>query len=185
MGKRLAHVFPPLKMQPNQYHSIHFTYKLHDHTLAKVEHSKYVCITLQSNLLWNKHINTITNKANQYLGLLWMNLKIKSSDVKSDAYKALVRPKLEYASVVWDPHTRTQINQIENVQRRAARYVTKRYHNTSAVTYMLQHLNCPSLEIRRTRIRLIMFYKNNSPCCCNLPTRHFIITNYHNYQIQY
>ena len=138
---------------------IHFTYKLHDHPLAKVEHSKYLAITLQSNLKWNKHINSITNKANQSLGFLKRNLKIKSSDVKSHAYKALVRPKLEYASAVWDPHTRTQINQIEKVQRRAARYVTNRYHNTSSVTDMLQHLNWPSLEIRRTRVRLIMFYK--------------------------
>ena len=36
--------------------------------------------------------------------------------------------------LIWDPHTRTQINQIEKVQRRAARYVTNRYHNTSSVT---------------------------------------------------
>ena len=32
-------------------------------------------------------------------------------------------------------------------------------HNTSSVTDMLQNLNWPSLEIRRTRVRLIMFYK--------------------------
>ena len=134
---------------------IHFTYKLYDHPLAKVEHSKYLGITLQSNLKWNKHINSITNKANQYLGFLKRNLKIKSSAVKSHAYKAFVRPKLEYASAVWDP----QINQIEKVQRRAARYVTNRYHNTSSVTDMLHNLNWSSLEIRRTRVRLIMFYK--------------------------
>ena len=106
-----------------------------------------------------KHINSITNKANQSLDFLKRNLKIKSSAVKSHAYKAFVRPKLEYASAVWDPHTRTQINQIEKVQRRAARYVTNRYHNTSFVTDMLHNLNWPSLEIRRTRVRLIMFYK--------------------------
>ena len=41
----------------------------------------------------------------------------------------------------------------------SARYVTNRYHNTSSVTDMLQNFNWPSLEIRRTRVRLIMFYK--------------------------
>ena len=61
--------------------------------------------------------------------------------------------------LIWDPHTRTQINQIEKVQRRAARYVTNRYHNTSSETDMLHNLNWPSLEITRTRVRLIMFYK--------------------------
>ena len=121
--------------------------------------AQYLGNTLQSNLKWNKHINSITNKANQYLGFLKRNLKIKSSAVKYHAYKAFVRPKLEYASAVWDPHTRTQINQIEKVQRRAARYVTNRYYNTSSVTDMLQNLNWPSLEIRRKRVRLIMFYK--------------------------
>ena len=63
------------------------------------------------------------------------------------------------SNTVWDPHTRTQINQIEKVQRRAARYVTNQYRNTSSVTDMLQHFNWPSLEIRRTRVRLIMFCK--------------------------
>ena len=57
--------------------------------------------------------------------------------------------------LIWDPHTRTQINQIEKVQRRAARYVTNRYHNTSSVTDMLQNLNWPSLEITRTRVRAL------------------------------
>ena len=106
-----------------QRKAIHFTYKLHDYPLAKVEQSKYLGITLQSNRKWNKHLNSITNKANQSLGFLKRNLKIKSSYVKYHAYKALVIPKLEYASAVWDPHTRTQINQIEKVQRRATRYV--------------------------------------------------------------
>ena len=36
---------------------------------------------------------------------------------------------------------------------------TNRYHNTSSVTDVLQNLNWPSLEIRRTRVRLIMFCK--------------------------
>ena len=136
-----------------------FTYKLHSHTLQKVQSAKYLGITIQSNLKWDKHINNITNKANQTLGFLKRNLKITSVKVKDHAYKALVRPKLEYSSSVWDPHSRSHISQIEKVQRRAARFVSNRYHNTSSVSDMLQNLNWPSLEIRRTQSRLVMFYK--------------------------
>lgn len=139
--------------------SFKFNYKLHDHSLEKVENAKYLGVTLQSNLKWDKHINTITGKANQSLGFLRRNLKVSSTKVKDHAYKALVRPKLEYSSSVWDPHTKTQKDQIEKVQRRAARYASNRYHNTSSVTNMMQTLNWPPLEIRRTRSRLIMFYK--------------------------
>jgi hypothetical protein len=41
------------------------------------------------------------------------------------------------------------LDKIESVQRRAARYVAKRYHNTSSVTSMLNHLNWNTLENRR------------------------------------
>ena len=45
------------------------------------------------------------------------------------------------------------------VQRRAARYVLHRYHNTSSVTDMLHTLQWTTLEERRKQQRLAMFYK--------------------------
>ena len=38
-------------------------------------------------------------------------------------FKSLVRPILEYSSSVWDPHTQRNVNKLEMVQRRAARFV--------------------------------------------------------------
>ncbi len=59
---------------------IETTYKLHGHSLEKVDSTKYLGVTLQSNLKWDKHINNMTAKANQSLGFLRRNLK--KSDLK-------------------------------------------------------------------------------------------------------
>ncbi len=66
---------------------------------------------------------------------------------------------MEYASVVWDPHQRKDIDKLERVQRRMARYVTGRWHNTSSVTSMLQDLQWRSLKERRRLARLTLMYK--------------------------
>ena len=58
-----------------------------------------------------------------------------------------------------EPAHKGAINKIEMVQRRAARYVTNRYRNTSSVTSMLGDLEWDTLEIRRKKIRLTMMYK--------------------------
>ena len=60
---------------------------------------------------------------------------------------------------VWDPHTQIAKQKLEAVQRRAARYVTRRYHNTSSVTNMLRHLEWQTLEQRRIATNLTMLYK--------------------------
>jgi hypothetical protein len=98
-------------------------------------------------------------KASKNLAFLKRNLQSNSSSIKERAYKALVRPLLEYAAPLWDPHTKQSIKQLEMVQRRAARYVLGKYGNRSSVDQMLQTLKWPSLEDRRKIMRLCMFYK--------------------------
>lgn len=93
-----------------------FTYKLHGHSLSKVESTKYLGVTLQSNLKWDKHIDNMTAKANQSLGFIRGHLKISSEKFKFNAYKALVRPKLECCLTIWDPYQKQQINQIDKEQ---------------------------------------------------------------------
>jgi hypothetical protein len=119
-------------------------------------HPSYMVGHPCSNLI----INCITTKANKTLGFLCRNINISSTTVKEQAYKSLVRPSFEYACSVWDPYTTEEnTTRLEQVQRRAARYVTNRYHNTSNVSNMIEHLNWRSLADRRSDARLAMLYK--------------------------
>ncbi|KAK3095451.1 hypothetical protein FSP39_014814 [Pinctada imbricata] len=80
-------------------------YILHNHILESVDHAKYLGITLQSDLKWNTHYDNIISNANKTLGFLKRNLQTSNTEIKSRAYQALIRPKLEYSCTVWDPHT--------------------------------------------------------------------------------
>ena len=60
---------------------------------------------------------------------------------------------------MWDQYTHTNINKLEMVQRRAARYVLHIHRNKSNVTSMLHSLNWRSIENRRKDMRLCMMYK--------------------------
>ena len=77
----------------------------------------------------------------------------------------LVRPRVEYAASIWDPHTKDQINSIEKIQRRAARVVTNDHRKTSSVTKMLKVLNWPTLEDRRKAARLTNTLQNQKRRC--------------------
>ncbi|XP_053383724.1 uncharacterized protein LOC128549954 [Mercenaria mercenaria] len=111
------------------------------------------------NLSWNTHIDKITKKGNSTLGFLHLNLRISNEEAKTTAYISLVRPNLEYCSTAWNPYTKDQTKKLEMVQRRAARYVTNRHHNTSSVATMLDHLQWDTLESRRTKAQLTMLYR--------------------------
>ena len=134
-------------------------YILHGHALEHVTSAKYLGVTIQSNLSWDIHINSIVKKANQMLGLLRRNLKVSSVKTKETAYKTFIRPLVEYACTVWDPATQKDVAKIEMIQRRAARYVLHRHRNTSSVGEMLDTLKWPSLQQRRQDTRLNMLYK--------------------------
>ena len=138
---------------------INASYNLHDQPLQSTDSVKYLGLTLTSDLKFNSHINNVTAKANSVLGLLRRNLKISSQAVKTQAYQSLVRPHLEYASTVWSPHTSYNIKKVEMVQRRAARYVCNRWHNTSSVSEMVSHLGWESLAVRRSNMRLHTMYR--------------------------
>ena len=93
------------------------------------------------------------------LGFLRRNLKSTSVETKTNAYISMVRPNLEYCASVWNPSQKELIQKIEMIQRRAARYVSNRFRNTSSVSSMLDALQWEPLESMRTKIQLTLLFK--------------------------
>ena len=136
-------------------------YVLMGKVLDSVTHHPYLGVELSRNLDWGQHVNNKVMKANRSLGCLRWNLSGCPYGVKEAAYKALVRPHVEYAGSVWDPHLKKEhVKQIEGVQRRAACFVKNSYtRKPGTVTNLLNELNWIPLKVRRTISRLTLFHK--------------------------
>ena len=89
---------------------------------------------MQTFINFIKHIDIVCKTANSILAFIWWNLKSCQRQIKADVYLMYVRPILEYAVVVWAPHTKCDI---EAVQQRATRFVMSDYNHISSATVML------------------------------------------------
>ena len=89
------------------------------------------------------------------------------------AYKAIVRPTVECYSAVWDPYYLRQSTTIDKVQRRAASWVTGKFHNMSLVSDILCDLGLRDLNQQMVDSRLSMAYKIVQGLV-TIPISHFI-----------
>ena len=136
---------------------IRHEYHIHGHILEQVDSTKY--LGPSKDLSWNIHTDIVTKKTNNTLAFLRRNIGSCPQKAKERAFNPFVRPTVEYATSVWDPHTQRNTNTLEMVQRRGARFVQNDYRRTSSVTNMLHDLNWETLQSRRSKVKVIHLYK--------------------------
>ena len=134
-------------------------YTMEHKPVSDVNHCPYLGVEMQSNMKFDRHIVNMCNKATRTFNMLRRNLHHCSPQIKEISYKALIRPILEYSAAVWDPHRLKEKQQIERIQRRAARWVKCDYSRDTSVSGLLEQLQWPTLEKRRKISRLTIFYK--------------------------
>jgi hypothetical protein len=158
-----------------------YFYKLNGEVLEHVEQNPYLGIQISSNLKWGVHITQMCKKAGSTLGFLRRNLRSCPPQCRRLAYISLLRSKLEYGAVVWDPYLKQDIDRVERIQRQAARFITGDYttREEGCVTRMLRDLNLPPLQERRKQMRLVTFYKIVNGEIPALPPNDFLTPNEH------
>ncbi len=87
---------------PNKYNMKDANNKLTQ--INQVDKEKDLGVTFQNNLKFNQHISEKISKANRNLGLIFKTFTYMDKEMFLTLYKALVRPHIEYATVIWSPH---------------------------------------------------------------------------------
>ena len=113
------------------------TYHMNDHVIEE----KDLGVIVDDKLKFHMHTSTA----------------IKYKILLPSLYISMVRPHLEYGNNAWGPHFKGDMKAIERVQKRATKMIPPlkelRY------TERLQVLDLHSLEYRRKRSDMIMYYK--------------------------
>ena len=157
----------------NKLKPIKSNYQIHSIDLQETNHAKYLGIVIDSKLNWSEQNITVCNKANSILGFLKRNTQNCPKQIKEKCYNTLVKPILNYGCSVWDPHHSNQIQNLEKVQKNAARYVTNNYSFLPGSTQNnMNELRWQTLAEQRAKSKLITLYKglNN---LIEIPTDHF------------
>ena len=126
--------------------------------LEEVTTFKYLGILISSNLSWTPHIQTVCGNARKIIGLLYRRYYHHcDSSVLVRLYTSLVRPHMEYASSVWNPHHLHDIDRMESVQKFALRMCSK--HWDAGYSELLNAFELSSLENRRLYFTLCHLFK--------------------------
>ena len=132
-------------------------YKMGNEIVRKAKEEKDLGIMITDDLSPEKHINKIIGGVYALLTNIRVAFNYLHEEMLSKIIASILRPRLEYAAVVWSPHLKKHINKLEKVQRVA----TKMLPMLRDLQYeeRLEKLGLPTLKKRRERGDMIMMYR--------------------------
>lgn len=136
---------------------INVKYVLGGCELEKLDVFSDLGILLDSKLNFIKHISLTVNKARGVLGFIkrWAK-EFTDPYVTKQLYISLVRPILEYGSIIWDPSYKVYIERIESVQKQFLLFCLRGLQwnplNLPSYKSRLALIKLPTLKSRRTML---------------------------------
>ena len=100
----------------------------------------------------------ICSKARKLLGLLYRQFyNHATTDTIKQLYVSLIRPHLEYAAPLWDPHLQKDVDMLENVQKFAMKLITRKWDQGYA--QLTEMVDLPTLQSRRLHLKLYHVFR--------------------------
>ena len=140
-------------------------YQLNGTELESMTEFRDLGVTVDNKLRFNVHISGIVNKAKSLLGFMkrWSKEFVDPYITKL-LFTTIVRPCLEYASPVWDPHYDVYANMLESVQKQFLLFALSHLgwdpdQNLPSYEARLKLIRLPTLRSRRTTANVLFLHK--------------------------
>lgn len=138
-----------------------YNYKIGNSPLKRSAEVKDLGVIFDSKLSFSSHVDYITSKAYSTLGFIRRNSKeFRDHTTLKSLYVSLVRSKLEYCSIVWNPYYLKYSTRIEKVQKLFTRVIFKKLNWPEVVPYISRrkYLGLQQLSDRRSYFCIMFVY---------------------------
>ncbi len=125
--------------------------------IQSVNSARDLGIIVSQDLKFHEHCAKIVRSTSIMSNLIFRSFPCRQPGFLVRMFWTFVQPHLEYATQVWTPHLKKDIDLVESIQRR----YTKRIPGLQTASYPdgLACLNLDSLEYQRIYFDLVMVYK--------------------------
>ena len=117
---------------------------------------KNIGVHVNDNLSFKDNIYTKIKKANAVMGIIRRLFDYLDQNMFLQLFQSLVRPLVETSVGVWAPYTKTDIAELERIQRRATTQVPDLKH--LEYSERLEKIGLPTLVFRRLRGDMIEIF---------------------------
>ena len=130
--------FNPQKCSVLSFHPSHSEAKFNhpyymDSTTLQIKSThRELGVVMSENLRWSEHYQSMLAKAYKLLGLIRSVASTYCPLAKKVRYISLIRSKITYCSPVWRPYLLVDIRTLENIQRRATKFVLNDFTQVTA-----------------------------------------------------
>ena len=100
--------------------------------IEQVSSTKSLGVSIDENLSWKTHIETVCKKISSALGLIKRIRDFVPFYTLSNIFNGLVKPQFDYCSLVWDCCSTGLAEKLQKLQNRAARILLSAPYDSSA-----------------------------------------------------
>ncbi len=126
--------------------------------IEQVSSTKSLGVSIDENLSWKTHIETVCKKISSALGLIKRIRDFVPFYTLLNIFNGWVKPQFDYCSLVWDCCSTGLAEKLQKLQNRAVRILLSAPYDSSA-TDLFRRLHWKNLRNQRLFAKAIMMFK--------------------------
>ena len=115
--------------------------------LERKDHVKYLGVIIDRHLSWKHHINYIALKISRNIGIISTLRHFVPLKTLISIYNSLISPYISYGLITWGQASKTHLEKILILQKRAVRLINFLPFRTHAIPYFAQYNILPNILI--------------------------------------